>query len=107
MWTFIFYGLFLVGFLLMILAIVKNVARTYWLAGLVMYVVSFLGSWSIGLYLLIVPFIFWSLALAHSFSWVKRPWQNVIFAVIGMILWYISITTIDDYWLFLPFAWLV
>ncbi|ATP40369.1 hypothetical protein CSE16_10095 [Solibacillus sp. R5-41] len=60
MWSFIFYGLFLIGLILMIVAIVKNVARNYWLAGLIMYIVSFLGSWSIGLYLLVIPFVLWS-----------------------------------------------
>jgi hypothetical protein len=106
MWSFIFYGLFLIGLILMIVAIVKNVARNYWLAGLIMYIVSFLGSWSIGLYLLVIPFVLWILALAHSFGLVKKSWQNAPFAIIGIILWYLSITNIDDYWLFLPFAWL-
>ncbi|WP_301108795.1 hypothetical protein [Sporosarcina sp.] len=93
----------------MILALIKigNIAKKYWLAALIMYVVSFLGSWSIGLYLLVIPFVLLMLALAHSFGWVKKGLQNVPFAIIGIILWYVSITNIDDYWLFLPFAWLV
>jgi hypothetical protein len=37
----------------------------YWLAGLIMYVVSFLGSLSIGLYLLVFPFVLWILAIGH------------------------------------------
>ena len=106
MWPVIFYGLFLIGLILMSVAIVKNVARMYWLAGLIMYIVSFLGSWSIGLYLLVIPFVLWILALAHSFGWVKKGWQNLPLAIVGIILWYLSITNIDDSWLFLPFLWL-
>ncbi|MED1467017.1 hypothetical protein [Bacillus salipaludis] len=90
----------------MIIAIIKNVARNYWLAGLIMYIFSLFGSWSIGLYLLVVPFILWILALTYSFGWVKKDWHNVPFAIIGIILWYLSITNIDDYWLFLPITWL-
>lgn len=107
MLTFLFYGLFLIGIILMIVAIIKNVARKYWLAGLIMYIVSFLGSWSIGLYLLVLTFVLWVVAFAHSFGWVKKYWHNVPFAIIGIILWYLSIKNIDDYWLFLPFTWLV
>jgi len=86
---------------------VRNIASKYWLAGLLMYIVSFLAIWSIGLYLLVVTFVLFMLAIAHSFGWVKKGWQNIPFAIIGIILWYLSITFIDDYWLFLPFAWLV
>lgn len=107
MWTFIFSGLFLMGLISMIVAIVKDVARKYWLAGLIMYIVSFLGSWSIGVYMLIIPFVLWTLAFAHSFGWVKKNWENAPFAIIGIILWYLSFTNLDDYWLFLPFTWLV
>ncbi|MFZ3580017.1 hypothetical protein [Virgibacillus sp. DJP39] len=99
-------GLFLLGIILLIPAVIKNDSKKYWLAGLIMYVVSFLGSWSIGLYLLVIPFVLWTLAFAHSFGWAKNSWQNVPFSVIGIILWYLSITYIDDYWLFFPFTWL-
>lgn len=109
MWTFIFYSLFLIGLVFMILAMTKveNVAGRYWLAGCIMYIVSFLGSWSIGLYLLVIPAILFMLALAHSFGWVNKRWQNTPFAIVGIILWYLGITYIDDYWLFLPFVWLI
>lgn len=106
LWPLIFLGLFLLGLFLTFVAIIKNAAKIYWLAGLVMYIVSFLGIWSIGLYLLVIPFVLWLLALAHSFGWVKKGWQNAPFVIIGIILWYVSITNIDDYWLFLPFVWL-
>lgn len=108
MWTFAFYGLFLIGLIFLVLAMikVKNVAGKLWLAGVIMYIVSFLGSWSIGLYLLVIPFVLVVLAFAHSFGWVKKGWHNIPFAIIGILFWYVSITYIDDYWLFLPFVWL-
>ncbi len=49
-----------------------------------MYIVSFLGSWSVGLYLLVFPFVLWILALAHSFGVVKKYWQNLLLAIIGI-----------------------
>lgn len=107
MLTFIFYILFLIGIIFSITAVIKNDSRKYWLAGLLMYIASFLGSWSIGVYLLVFPFVLWILALAHSFGWVKKYWHNAPFTAIGIILWYLSITNIDDYWLFIPFSWLV
>jgi hypothetical protein len=76
------------------------------IAGLLMYIVSFLGSWSIGLYLLVFPFVLWILAFAHFFGWLKGYWQNALFTAIGIMLWYLSITNIDDYWLFFPISWL-
>ena len=108
MWTFIVYGLFLIVLILLVLAMtrVKNVASKYWLAGLIMYIISFLSGWTIGLYLLIIPFILFTLALAYSFVWVKKGWHNWVFIIIGIVLWYLGITFIDEYWLFLPFVWL-
>ncbi|NLW23823.1 MAG: hypothetical protein GXY91_00995 [Clostridia bacterium] len=84
----------------------SNNPKRYWFVGLIMYIFSLLASWTIGLYLLVFPFVLWTLAIMHSFGLVKKKWLNVPYAIIGIIIWYLSITYIDDYWLFLPFRWL-
>lgn len=103
------YGFFLIGIIaiFIISSVFKFNWRQYLLAGLIMYVISFLGSWSIGLYLLVFPIILLILALAQGLGYLKNKWQLLLFISLGTILWYISINNIDDAWLFFPFVWLV
>ncbi|SFS77022.1 hypothetical protein SAMN05428962_2757 [Paenibacillus sp. BC26] len=75
-----------------------------WLASAVWYVVSFLGSWSNGLLLLFFPFILCTFALAHNIGLIKKLTHAAVSLVIGILLWIISISIIDDYWLFYPFS---
>ncbi|WP_147532957.1 hypothetical protein [Bacillus marasmi] len=109
MYILMVYGFLLIGIILVFIcaAFFKNDPKKYWLAGIIMYILSFLGSWSIGLYLLVFPFMLFALAIAHSFGWVKRYWNNIPFIAIGGIIWYFSIKNIDDAFLFFPFRWLV
>lgn len=105
----IMYGFFLIGIIAIVIisAKFKFNWKQYLLAGLVMYVVSFLGSWSIGLYLLVFPFILLILAFAQRLGYLKNNWQLLLFIGLGTILWYFSINHIDDAWLFFPFSWLI
>ncbi|WP_409345868.1 hypothetical protein [Paenibacillus sp. MBLB4367] len=105
MFTIIFYGLVILAVLATIIGITVK-PKICWLAGIIWYVASFLGSMSIGLYLLIIPFTLWSLAFAHTFRLIKKPLNTGLFIVIGILLWIVSITIIDDYWLFFPISWL-
>jgi hypothetical protein len=98
--------LIVLGVLATIVAIKVN-SKAYWLAGLFMYIASFLSGFSIGLYLLVLLFTLWVLALAHSLNWIKNQLHYVLFVAIGVLLWIISITTIDDYWLYYPISWFV
>lgn len=99
MFIILFYGLVVLGVITTIFAIMID-SKAYWLAGLFLYIASFLGAFSIGLYLLVLPFIFWTMAIAHSFHRIKKPWHYLLFITVGICLWAISIATLDDYWLF-------
>ncbi|MRG85681.1 hypothetical protein [Salinibacillus xinjiangensis] len=102
--TFLFVLFAAIGLGLAILAFVESKTSMFWLAGLFMYIVSFLGAFSIGLYLLVFTAAFWTIALAKSVGWLKRNGQYVVFGSIGILIWFVSITILDDYWLYLPFA---
>ncbi|NMD72832.1 hypothetical protein HHO41_21660 [Bacillus sp. DNRA2] len=109
MYILLMYGFFLIGIIVIFMVSAKfnfN-SKQYLLAGLVMYIVSFLGSWSIGLYLLVFPFILLILALAQGLGLFTNNWKLLLFTVLGIILWYLSINHIDDALLFFPFRWLV
>ena len=78
-----------------------------WLAGVFFYFASFIGSLSIGLYVLVLPILLWSFAIASSLKWVKKTQQYLYFAPIGLAIWLLAITQIDDYYLFYPINWLM
>ncbi len=106
----IFYGLLILLAIMMILATIVGIGikpHVNWFAGLLWYVLSFLGSMSIGLYLLVFPFVLWTLALAHTFGLTKNRENKGVFIAIGILLWIVCITTIDDVYLFYPFKWLL
>lgn len=75
-----------------------------WAAALATWVLSFLGSFSIGSYTLVTTFVLLSLAIGTSAGWIVTTRHRVIAILIGVILWAIAITTLDDAWLFLPFT---
>jgi len=108
--TIIFYGLLIIVVITMILATIVGIGiKPYvgWFAGLVWYILSFLGSMSIGLYLLVFPFVLWTLSLAHTFGLIKNRKDKGLYITIGLILWIVSMTTIDDVYLFYPFKLLL
>lgn len=96
-------GLFLLFGVVGIFLAISNDKRWFWAAGLFIYFVSFLGSWSIGVYTLSITFVLWALALGYSLKLIKKPYQAVWAILIGIVLWAVMIMTLDDYWWFLPF----
>lgn len=91
------------GLVTIILASMSN-WKWYWVAGLCMYIFSFLASWSIGGYTLSMAFALWALAIGHSLKLIKRLFHSVTAVVIGLALWGTMINTLDDAWWFLPFS---
>lgn len=79
----------------------------FWAAALAMYMFSFLGSFSIGLYTLVIVFCLLALAIAHSFHWIKSRTHSVSTVAAAIFAWAISIKYVDDYWLFYPFHWVL
>lgn len=107
MFTIIFYGLVILAVITIFLTTIVGITvkpKLCWLVGILWYVASFLGSMSIGLYLLVLPFTLWTLAFAHTFRLIKKPSNTGLVVVVGILLWIVSIIIIDDYWLFFPFT---
>ncbi|WP_298202660.1 hypothetical protein [Desulfosporosinus sp.] len=106
---FIFVLSFCFTLLATILAIANN-KNWYWLAGLSMYIFSFLASWSIGGYTLSIAFAFWALAIGYSLKRIKKLSHIGIAVIIALIVWGAMIATLDDAWWYLPFSiftWLI
>lgn len=102
----IFYGVIAIAVFLCLLGILNP--KIFWLAGLVWYVASFLGSWTtVGLYLLAFPFTIWTFALAHTLRFIKNIRHTAVCLAVGILLWIFSINAFDDYWLFYPLAHLL
>lgn len=76
--------------------------RWYWIGTLVVYVLSFLGSWSIGLYMLSIAVVMLSLGVGHAAGWVRKTWHSLLATAVGIGVWYLAVNMIDDYWLFWP-----
>jgi hypothetical protein len=104
--TLVYYGIVTIAVFLSVIGILNP--KIFWLAGLVWYVVSALGSWtSLGLYLLVFPFTLWTFALAHTLRFIKKPTHAAVCLAVGILLWIFSINVFDDYWLFYPFSLLL
>ena len=56
---------------------------------------------------MVIPFVLWTLALAHLFRLLKKRTSYGLSVTIGVLLWFVRITTIDDYWIFSPFSCLL
>jgi len=90
----------------LVTAILANVSNKnwYWVAGLCMYIFSFLASWSIGGYTLSVVFALWALAIGYSLRLIKKFYHAIIAVIAGLAVWFVMINTLDDVWWFLPFS---
>jgi hypothetical protein len=97
----LFYLLSALTVLSIVLAIYRS-PRWYWAAALLAWAVSFLGGFSIGLYTLVLAFVFLALALAYQFRLIKTPWMVILSILLGVIVWAVLVAAVDDYWLFLP-----
>lgn len=99
----LFYLLVALTILAVILAVGVS-PKYYWLGALTSYIFSFLGGFTIGLCLLSITFILLALALAHTWGWIHKPLHSMVTISMAVIIWLVSIKTIDDYWLFWPLS---
>jgi len=100
---FIFVLSFAFTVLTAILANVNN-KNWYWVSGLCMYIFSFLASWSIGGHTLSVVFALWALAIGYSLKLIKKFYHAIMAVVVGLVVWFVMINTLDNVWWFLPFS---
>lgn len=98
----IFYGLALFSVAAISLG-ASGRPRWYWWAALSSYVCSFLSGFSIGLLVLSATFVLLLLALGHRLRLITAWWHSAGAFALGLGLWWIAVTQVDDYWLFLPF----
>ena len=83
---------------------VSTSRRYLWLAALGSWVFSFLGSFSIGLYTLVLTFVLLALAVGFATGWIKSSAQALVAALAGVAVWAVAIYTVDDFWLFFPIS---
>lgn len=81
----------------------KGNYRLYWLSTLGMYIFSFIAGFSIGQLTIGLTFIPLSLAIGHTFRWIKNRLHSMLFLFIGVLVGVIVILFVDDTWLFIPF----
>ena len=75
-----------------------------WMAVLASWTLSFLASFSIGTYTLVMTFVLLALAIGYSADWIETGTHRVLAALTGVLLWAFAVSTLDDAWLFLPFT---
>lgn len=80
--------------------------RWYWWGALTAYLCSFLGGFSIGLYLLSITFVLIMLAAGHSLKQIRSFRHTAVAIAIGLGLWWLAVTWVDDVYLFMPFRFL-
>jgi hypothetical protein len=76
--------------------------RFLWLAALSSWLLSFLGSFSIGLYTLVITFVTLALAIGFTTGWIRGYIGELLAAASGIVSWACAVRWIDDYWLFFP-----
>lgn len=92
------------------LATMSNWKWWYWVAGLCVYIFSFIGIWDFRGYTLCIAFGLWSLAIGHSLQLITKLYHSIIAVAVGISLWFVILEIMGDSWLFLPyklFYWLV
>ena len=90
------------------IALSFGVSKSYlWVATVSSWIASFLASFSIGLYLLVVTFVLLTLATGYSARWIRHGKHLWLAVGAGVGLWLIAVSTVDDYWLFLPLSFLL
>ena len=76
------------------LAILSN-WKWYWVAGLCVYIFSFLMILDFRGYTLSVTFVLWALAIGHSLKLIKNFYHSLVVVIIGLILWFVMFNTFD------------
>lgn len=77
------------------LAILSNMKWWYWVAGLCVYIFSFLTILDFHGYTLSVTIVLWALAIGHSLKLIQKFYHTLIAIIIGLILWFILHNTFD------------
>jgi hypothetical protein len=96
----------LIAFVTALFAIRGNY-RYYWVSAIGIYLFSFLAGFSIGQLTIGFTFIPLSLAIGHTFGWVKTRAHSILFVGLGVFVGFLMVLFVDDAWLFFPFWFLI
>jgi hypothetical protein len=78
----------------------------YWISAIGIYIFSFLAGFSIGQFTVGFTFVFLSMSIGFTFKLIKRKLDYVIFISGGVLVGFLMVFFVDDYWLFYPFMFL-
>ncbi|MCH1627719.1 hypothetical protein [Fredinandcohnia quinoae] len=91
-----------------------KVSRWCYLGALFIYILSFISSFSIGLYLLFGAVILLLFGLAISFKLLSKDMSlfiligvSIVICAVSTVSWYLLVHNVDDYYIFYPFTFLV
>jgi len=74
----------------------------YWISAISIYIFSFLAGFSIGQLTIGLTFIPLTLAIGHTFGWIKTRIHTVMFVSLGILVGVVMVLFVDDAWLFFP-----
>lgn len=103
MGEFIFVLSFGLSLLTIILATMSNSKWWYWVAGICVYIFSFIGIWDFRGYTLCLSFALWAVAIGYSLKLITKFYHSVISLVSGFLLWFVIYEIVGERWLFLPY----
>lgn len=88
-----------------------KVSRWFYLGALFVYFISFISSFSIGLYVLFGAVSLFLLGLAISFKLLRNDMNYFILIgisigifIVSFIVWFLLVHNVDDYYIFYPFT---
>ncbi|WP_096272166.1 hypothetical protein [Paucisalibacillus globulus] len=89
----------------------NRVALGFYIFGLFLYLVSFLGSFSIGLYILLPAIFVLMIGMAVNLGLYKKQnyyvipiLTSIVIAAVTYPLWNLLVYHVDDYYIFYPFT---
>jgi hypothetical protein len=89
---------------------IKGSSKWYWIAGLGIYLFSFIAGFSIGYYTVAFTFALWiyaailSSGLIKRHSWYSSALLGAVSIIIGIIIWYMLNYYGLHKWIFYPFT---
>ncbi|WP_342429511.1 hypothetical protein [Neobacillus sp. FSL H8-0543] len=85
---------------------IKGRYQFYWIAAIGIYIFSFLAGFSIGQMTVGLTFIPLTLAIGYTFGSIKRKVHSLMFLCLGILIGFLMVLYVDDYWIFFPFWFL-
>lgn len=85
-----------------ILAVFRRPAW-YWVAGIAAYYMS--GMSFIGMLLVSISFALLALAIGHTAGWIHSIKHSAVAIAAGLLIWFVVLLTVDDYWVFFLAGW--